>query len=71
MARVLNIDPGLLTEIQAHNKQGIEMLQRYVATAQELLLVIEAGDYQSLQATIQSSLEALGADLLAQLRDTE
>lgn len=71
MARVLDLDPRLLAEIQAHNQMGPNMLRRYVAAANELLLLVEQEDYQSLREHMTRWADQLGPDLLDDLRGDE
>lgn len=68
MARVLRVDASLLTEIQAHNSQGPAMLEHFMRIAGELQSLITQGRFDELRERIHGSLEALGPELLQELR---
>ena len=71
MARVLRVDARLLTEIQTHNTQGPEMIRHFVNTANELIEIVEQGKFDELLTRIERCLEALGPELLHELRTGE
>ncbi len=71
MARVLRVDATLLTEIQSHNTQGPAMIDHFMSVASEVQVLIGTGNFDTLLARIQNSLEALGPELLNELRTGE
>lgn len=68
MARVLRVDTRLLTEIQAHNAEGPQMIAQFMRIASELESLIAQERFDELHARIEDSLETLGPELLQELR---
>lgn len=67
MGRVLHTDLELLTEIQALNVKGPEMIEAFVTIAEKLSAAISLGDMDALRKSVEKSAGALGHQFLAEM----
>jgi prephenate dehydratase/prephenate dehydrogenase len=67
MGRILNADPDLYSEIQAHNLQGPAMIQAYLEAAHTIGQALINGDSRAFQESMTASVRTLGASYLTEL----
>jgi prephenate dehydrogenase len=68
IGRILSGDPNLYAEIQTANPQGPPLLQAFSEVVQHLCAAISSGDSKPLKASMQKSIDAMGPELLADLK---